>query len=118
MKNETESGSTEQVLSPYIYVPPVPKKVLKGAVIVPRASLESISDTGLARVKFTKPMIIPNFLQDIPRRSKEATYIDYTEKVISVEVLPGILEDFEKLKIGNYTIKEFNELELLIQVNF
>jgi hypothetical protein len=74
-------------------VPPIPKEFLKGTVILPRASLESISDTGLARVKFSKPMIIPNFLQDIPRRAKEATYIDYTEKVINVEVIYGILED-------------------------
>ena len=63
-------------------------------------------------------MIVPNFLQDIPRRVKEATYIDYTEKVIKVEVLPGILEDFDKLKIGNFTIQEFSELVLLVQVNF
>ena len=114
MNNETESSSTEQVLSPYTYVPPVPKKVLQRALIVPRASVESISDTGLTRTKFSKPMIIPNFLEDIPRRVKEATFIDYTDKVISVEVLPGILEDFEKLKIGNFTIKEFTELEILI----
>ena len=63
-------------------------------------------------------MIVPNFLQDIPRRVKEATYIDYTEKVIKVEVIPGILEDFDKLKIGNFTIQEFSELDLLVQVNF
>ena len=59
-------------------------------------------------------MIVPNFLQDIPRRVKEATYIDYTEKVIKVEVIPGILEDFYKLKIGNFTIQEFSELDMLV----
>ncbi len=63
-------------------------------------------------------MIVPNFLQDIPRRVKEATYIDYTEKVIKVEVLPGILEDFDKLKISNFTIQEYTELDVLVQVNF
>jgi len=63
-------------------------------------------------------MIIPNFLQDIPRRVKEATYIDYTERVIKVEVIPGILEDFDKLKISNFTIQEYTELDVLVQVNF
>jgi len=99
-------------------VPPVPQNVLKRNLIAPKATLESISDTGLALLKFSKPMIVPNFLQDIPRRVKEATYIDYTEKVIKVEVIPGILEDFDKLKIGNFTIQEFSELDLLVQVNF
>jgi hypothetical protein len=99
-------------------VPPVPKNVLKGNVIAPKATLESISDTGLALIKFSKPMIVPTFLQDIPRRVKEATYFDYTEKVIKVEVLPGVLEDFDKLRIGNFTIQKFSELDLLVQVNF
>jgi hypothetical protein len=87
-------------------------------VIAPKATLESISDTGLALIKFSKPMIVPNFLQDIPRRVKKATYIDFTDKVIKVEVLPGILEDFDKLKISNFTIQEYTELNVLVQVNF
>jgi hypothetical protein len=99
-------------------VPPVPKNVLKRNVITPKATLESISDTGLALIKFSKPMIVPNFLQDIPRRVKKATYIDFTDKVIKVEVLPGILEDFDKLKISNFTIQEYTELNVLVQVNF
>ena len=95
-------------------MPPVPKNVLKRNVIAPKATLESISDTGLALIKFSKPMIVPNFLQDIPRRVKEPTYIDYTEKVIKVEVLPSILEDFDKLKISNFTIQEYTELDVLV----
>ena len=113
-KNETESSESKQQYSFDNFVPPVPKNVLKRNVIAPKATLESISDTGLALIKFSKPMIVPNFLQDIPRRVKEPTYIDYTEKVIKVEVLPGILEDFDKLKISNFTIQEYTELDVLV----
>lgn len=87
-------------------------------LIRPKATFASISDTGLAEIKFSKPLMIPEFLQEIPERKKKDTYIDYSERVIKVDVLPGIIEDMEKLKIANFTIEEFGALSLKVQVNF
>lgn len=63
-------------------------------------------------------MLVPTFLSDIPQRKKLESYIDYTHKVVSVEVLPDNWDIFEKLRIGNFTIVEFSDFTLQIQVNF
>ena len=100
-------------------MPPSPKVVPTNKILIkPKATLTSISDTGLALIKFSKPLLVPNFLQDIPERKKRDTYIDYSERVIKVEVLPGIIDNMDKLKIGNFTIEEFADLSLKVQINF
>lgn len=38
--------------------------------------------------------------------------------MVSVEVLPSNYDNLDKLRIGNFTITEFTELEMRIQVNF
>jgi hypothetical protein len=44
----------------------LPKVIENRVVIIPKAELESISDTGLVTIKFSKPLLIPDFLENIP----------------------------------------------------
>ena len=38
--------------------------------------------------------------------------------MVQVQLLPGIIEDADKLLIGNFTIEEYTEYALTVQVNF
>ena len=63
-------------------------------------------------------MYVPDFLQDIPEQKKKGDYKDWTTTILQVAVLPSGYEPVELLAIANYTIENYKEFQLMLQVNF
>lgn len=81
----------------------------------PTAYISSIEPSGLMRIKFNQPMIVPAHPEYI---QNETIAIDGKRyPVLEIKVLPGMYADPKKLNF-NWTLINFTRTEFFIQLNF